>query len=82
MAELVVEFLFRPFIALIRIIGVLALEGALFQPIYWLGWAILKIISLGKLPSSKGDDWHWSEILCWVIGVVLIIMVGFGISYY
>ena len=56
MAELVVEFLFRPFIALIRIIGVLALEGALFQPIYWLGWAILKIISLGKLPSSKGDD--------------------------
>jgi len=79
--EVVAEFLFRPLIALIRFIGIVVMEGIVFRPVYWLGWCILKTISLGKLPEKTVNDCHWSEILCWVLGLAAIVLAGIGVSY-
>ena len=68
MIELVVEAI----IALIRLIGILVFQGAIFQPIYWIGWCILKTITFGKVPKKIQGDYHWSEFLCWAVGLIII----------
>ena len=77
-----IELIFETAVLLVRFFIALVLQGLIFQPIYWLGWCVLKTFSLGKLPKKIHDDYHWSEILCWIIGLVIIVSIWLSISFY
>jgi len=80
MFEIVAEVLLKPLIGLIRFIGLIAFEGVIFRPLYWLGWCVLKIITLGKLPKSgiNQPDYELKNIeyLTWSLGIFMILIFG------
>jgi len=80
MFEIVAEVLFKPLIGLIRFIGLIAFEGVIFRPLYWLGWCVLKIITLGKLPKSginqSDHELKGIEYLTWSLGILMVLIFG------
>ena len=80
MFEIVTEVFFKPLIALIRFVGLIAFEGVIFRPLYWLGWCVLKLITLGKLPKAEINQPDYEsrnvEYLTWSLGIFMILIFG------
>lgn len=80
MFEVIAEFLFKPLVGLIRFLGLIAIEGAIFRPIYWIGWCILRCVPFGNLPKSginKPDyEMKYIEYLTWIVRFLMIIIFG------
>lgn len=80
MFEIVAEVLFKPLIGLIRFIGLIAFEGVIFRPLYWLGWCVLKLVTLGKLPKGEinnpDHETRNIEFLTWSLGVLMVLIFG------
>ena len=80
MVEEVLDFFIKPIASIIRFVGLIVFEGAIFRPVYWLGWIFLKLVTFGKLPKKglNQPDYESKEIeyLTWGAGFALICFFG------
>ena len=80
MIEEIAEFLFKAIVAIIRFIGLIVFDGAIFRPIYWLGWLLLKCMTIGAIPKAGINQADYEtrmiEYLAWGTGFTLICIFG------
>jgi hypothetical protein len=80
MLEDAVDLLIKPISSITRFVGLIVFEGAIFRPMYWLGWFSLKLATFVALPKKgiNQPDYEIKKIayLTWVTGFALICIFG------
>lgn len=67
----ILELIFKPFSWVFRLFVLLLEQGIITRPWYWIGWLLLRVLTIGKYPLYGPNDEDLEGIRVSVITYVL-----------